>query len=181
MKISRHQAAPVTSPGRFVYLRLCSYIITTMSSSNNFLKPGTDYIGVGVGALIFNDEGKFLMGLRGPLAKNERGTWEIPGGAVHFGETLEEALKREIKEEIDVEIEIIEMLHVADHIIPQEKQHWISPTFICKITAGTPKVMEPGKCDKLEWFSLEETDAIPISIVTQQDVKILKERQHKTS
>lgn len=71
------------------------------------MKIGTDCIGVGVGALIFNDEGMILLALRGSDAKNERGKWEIPGGAVEFGETLEDALKREVKEEINVEINIV--------------------------------------------------------------------------
>ena len=50
------------------------------------MRKGIDYIGVGVGAAIFNKEGKFLLTLRGREAKNERGKWEIPGGSVEFGE-----------------------------------------------------------------------------------------------
>ena len=63
------------------------------------MKKGVDYIGVGVGAAIFNREGKLFLTLRGKKAKNERGKWEIPGGGVEFGETFEQALKRELKEE----------------------------------------------------------------------------------
>lgn len=140
------------------------------------LKPGVDYIGVGVGALIFNDEGKILLSLRGPLAKNERGKWEIPGGAVQFGETFEQALKREIKEEVGVEIKVKDMLQVCDHIIPEEHQHWVSPTYICEVVAGTPTIQEPGKCDDLQWFTLEEAEKLPLSIVTTQDIKALRQR-----
>ncbi|MBI3342953.1 NUDIX domain-containing protein, partial [Candidatus Gottesmanbacteria bacterium] len=57
------------------------------------MQRGIDYIGVGVGAAIFNRERKLFLTLRGKKAKNERGTWEIPGGSVEFGETLENALK----------------------------------------------------------------------------------------
>lgn len=135
---------------------------------------GSDCIGVGVGALIFNNEGKLLLSLRGPLAKNERGKWEIPGGAIEFGETLEEGLKREMKEEIGVEIEVIKMLQVADHILPEEGQHWVSPTYLCKIVKGTPEIKEPGKCDRLDWFSIEEAAKLPLSKVTQQDIELLE-------
>lgn len=69
------------------------------------MKRGIDYIGVGVGAAIFNTEGKLFITLRGKEAKNERGKWEIPGGSVEFGETFQEAIKREIKEEVGVEVE----------------------------------------------------------------------------
>ena len=46
------------------------------------MQRGVDYIGVGVGAAIFNDEGELFITLRGEKAKNERNKWEIPGGEV---------------------------------------------------------------------------------------------------
>ncbi|MCD8507478.1 NUDIX domain-containing protein [Candidatus Woesebacteria bacterium] len=142
-------------------------------------KARKDHIGVGVGALIFNDEGHLLLTLRGEKAKNERGKWEIPGGAVEFGETIEQALKREIKEELDIEIEVTEMLQLCDHIIPDEDQHWVSPTYICKIIDGEPRNLEPGKCDEIGWFSLEDAEKLPLSIVTKHDIAILKKREHQ--
>lgn len=129
-----------------------------------------------LGALIFNSEGKLLLALRGPQAKNEVGKWEIPGGAVEFGETIAAALKREIKEELGIEIELQEMLQLYDHIIPEDKQHWVSPTYICKLIEGEPQNLEPGKCEKIGWFTLEEAEQLPLSIVTQGDVKALLER-----
>lgn len=141
------------------------------------MKRGIDYIGVGVGALIFNDEGKMFLTLRGREAKNERGTWEIPGGAVEFGETLEAAIIREIKEEHDIEIEVVELLDVCSHIIPDEHQHWVSPTYICKIIAGTPVIKEPNKCEQIGWFSLEEAKKLPLSIVTKYDIEQLEKRK----
>ncbi len=56
------------------------------------MKRGIDYIGVGVGAIIRNEQGEVFLARRGPLAKNERGLWEFPGGAVEFGEKLADAL-----------------------------------------------------------------------------------------
>lgn len=141
------------------------------------MRKGIDYIGVGVGAAIFNDEGKILLSLRGKEAKNEKGKWEIPGGSVEFGETFKKALKREIKEEIGVEIEIIKLLYICDHIIPEEHQHWVSPTFVCKITKGTPKVLEPKKCEKIGWFSIQEAQKLPLSIITKHDIYLLKNKE----
>ncbi len=150
-----------------------------MTKHNKNLVAGKDYIGVGVGALIFNGEGKLLLTLRGKKAKNEQGKWEIPGGAVEFGETIEESLKREIKEELDIEIEVIEMLQLCNHIIPDEKQHWVSPTYICKIVKGKPRIMEPEKCDRIGWFNLEDAERLPLSIVTKQDIAVLKKRNKR--
>jgi ADP-ribose pyrophosphatase YjhB (NUDIX family) len=56
------------------------------------MKKGVDFIGVGVGAIILNDEGKVFLAKRGHKAKNERGTWEFPGGGVEFGEKLVDAI-----------------------------------------------------------------------------------------
>ena len=120
------------------------------------MKRGSDYIGVGVGALILDEAGRIFLSQRGPLAKNERGLWEIPGGGVEFGETLADALRREMREEYAIEIEVGDLLDVVDHILPAEGQHWVSPTFICRITAGEPRIVEPGKCSAIGWFGLAE-------------------------
>lgn len=141
------------------------------------MKRGIDYIGVGVGAAIFNDEGKIFITKRGKKAKNERGKWEIPGGSVEFGETFEEAVKRELMEEHGVAIEIQELLGICDHIITEEKQHWVSPTYICKIVAGEPKIMEPDKCEEFGWFTIQEAQELPLSIVTAYDINQLTKRK----
>jgi 8-oxo-dGTP diphosphatase len=116
------------------------------------MKRGVDYIGVGVGALISSAEGMLFLSQRGPLAKNENGLWEFPGGAVEFGERLADALVREMREEYDIEIEVGELLDVVDHILPDEGQHWVSPTYICRIVSGDPAIREPGKCRAIGWF-----------------------------
>lgn len=119
------------------------------------MKPGTDYIGIGAGALIFNDEGKILLMKRGTSAKNEIGHYTIPGGTVEFGETMKDAVIRETREEIGCEIEIDGQLPAIDHIIPSEKQHWVTTIFTGRITSGTPKILEVEKCDEMDWFSLD--------------------------
>jgi mutator protein MutT len=133
------------------------------------LQKGKDFIGVGVGAIIFNDEGKVFLNKRGQNARNERGKWEFPGGGVRFGEKLEDAIKREIKEEFNIEIEILDQLKVSDHIIENEGQHWVSPTFVTKLVAGEPKIMEPDKCDEFKWVDIVEIELDKISIISKGD------------
>ena len=89
------------------------------------MQRGIDYIGVGVDAVIVDDAGRLFFARRGPQAKNERGLWEFPGGAVEFGERLADALRREIREEYDVEITVGPLLDVADH------------TLVCRPRAST--------------------------------------------
>ncbi|HEY3344262.1 MAG TPA: NUDIX domain-containing protein [Anaerolineaceae bacterium] len=123
------------------------------------MKRGTDYIGVGVGALIRDPSGKVFLARRGPEAKNERGLWELPGGSVEFGERLAEALRREMDEEFGIQIAVGELLDVVDHILPAEGQHWVSPTYLCEIVAGEPVIREPTKCTEIGWFYPDQTPA----------------------
>jgi 8-oxo-dGTP diphosphatase len=116
------------------------------------VKRGIDYIGVGVGAIIVDNQGRLFLARRGPAAKNERGLWEFPGGSVEFGETMADALRREMREEFGIEITVGKLLDVVDHILKEEKQHWISPSFLCTISAGEPRIMEPEKCAEIGWF-----------------------------
>src|SRR5512135_2529673 len=120
------------------------------------MRKGIDYIGVGVGAIILRSDGMIFLAKRGRETRNESGKWEFPGGGVEFGETLEHALTREVREEYGIEIAVQCLLDVVDHLIPEERQHWVSPTFLCRITGGTPRIREPHKCDEIGWFAIEE-------------------------
>lgn len=134
------------------------------------MKPGIHYIGVSVGALIINDRGEIFITKRGKLATNERGTWEIPGGKVHFGETLADAVKREMKEEYGVDLTLTYQFPAQNHLIPDAHEHWVPTSFIAKIKPGqTPKILEPDKCDAIGWFSLDHLPA-PLSIITKLDL-----------
>ena len=132
------------------------------------MKRGIDYIGVGVGAIIVNDKGRLFLARRGPLAKNERGLWEFPGGSVEFGEKLADALKREMGEEYGIEIEVRHLLDVVDHILPEEGQHWVSPSYLCAIVSGEPQILEPGKCTEIGWF---DPGAVPsdLTLITREN------------
>lgn len=133
-------------------------------------RPGFDVIGVGVGAMVFNDAGEVFLSQRGPHAKNERDTWEFPGGGVHFGETLKDAIRREFMEEYGMQIDVGELLAVDDHILPDEGQHWVSPTFLARHIGGQAQILEPEKCTAIGWFSLDALPA-PLSIITQKNVE----------
>lgn len=133
------------------------------------MKSGYDYIGVGVGAMIFNENGEIFLAQRGPEARNEQGTWEFPGGGVDFGETLTQAIIREMYEEYAIHIHIEKVLGVFDHILPEEQQHWVSITYIVIHSSGSPKIMEPHKCSKIGWFPLSKLPK-PLSKITEDNL-----------
>jgi mutator protein MutT len=144
------------------------------------MKKGVDFIGVGVGAVIVDQEGKVFLAKRGKEARNEIGKWEFPGGSVEFGETLEQALVREVAEEYGFTIEPQELLDVVDHIIPAESQHWVSPTFICAVKRGTPSIKEPHKCDDIGWFSLDQIPVDQLTIASRHSLESFRKRARRT-
>lgn len=137
------------------------------------MRKGIDYIGVGVGAIIIDEQGRLFLAQRGLKARNERGLWEFPGGAVEFGETLRDALVREIREEYSMTIVVDKLLTVTDHILPDEQQHWVSPSYLCRIVEGAPVILEPEKCSAIGWFA---PDDVPKNLtqVTRHDLVLYR-------
>jgi 8-oxo-dGTP diphosphatase len=131
--------------------------------------PGRDYIGIGVGAMVFDSAGRVFLARRGPAARNEFGTWEFPGGMVDFGERLEDAVRREFREEYGMEIEPTGLLGVFDHLLPDESEHWVSATYLARHLSGVPERREPTKCSEIGWFDLSDLPA-PLSLITQSNV-----------
>jgi 8-oxo-dGTP diphosphatase len=127
-----------------------------MEKSSSSLKPGIDHIGVGVGAIMADQDGRLFLARRGPKTNNEHGLWEFPGGTVEFGDTLADTLRREMREEFAIQIEVGELLDVVDHILPEEGQHWVSATYLCEITQGEPVIQEPDRCTGIGWFAPSE-------------------------
>src|SRR6266496_5814072 len=85
-----------------------------------------------VGALIVNREGKIL------LAKSHKwfDKYTLPGGHIEVGETMEEAVKREVREEVGLDVEVVEFLLMQEAIFAKEfwqKKHFIFFDFFCRV------------------------------------------------
>ncbi len=133
------------------------------------MKPGIDYIGVGVGAFIINDAGEFLLMKRGQNVGTEPGAWALPGGKVNFGETMKETVVRELQEELSVVVEITKQLPSYDYIVSEENQHWLTNIFQTKIISGTPSIQESEKCSEIGWFTFDTLPS-PIAKMSQQAI-----------
>ncbi len=120
------------------------------------MKKGIDYLGVGCGVHIYNDKDQILLLKRTEQSRNNARFWSVPGGAVEFNELVEGAVKREAMEELGVEIEVLRLLNLYDDIIEEESQHWIAPQYLCKITKGEIKNLEPHKTSEIKWFDLDK-------------------------
>jgi len=141
------------------------------------MKQGIDYIGIGIGALIFDSAGQLFLAKRSQNCRNERGSWETPGGSIKFGEKLVDALQREMKEEYGIDLKEIRIYSVDDHILPEEEQHWVAISCVAKIQKEQkPSIMEPDKCDDIGFFELENLPN-PLSKITMIALEKFKQTQ----
>ncbi|RXJ04308.1 NUDIX domain-containing protein [Anaerobacillus alkaliphilus] len=109
---------------------------------------------VGIGAVILNEKNEVLLVLRKKAP--EANKWSIPGGKVEFLERLEDTVIREIKEEVNLDIEISKLLCTAETIDLSSSEHYLSLIYTTKNIKGTMKNMEPDKISEVQWFQLEE-------------------------
>ncbi len=81
--------------------------------------------------------------------------WEFPGGKVREGEDPREALRRELQEELDIEVEVGKVLEVIFHSYPEYPILLLA--YHCHIKKGVPK---PIGCHDLRWVSFEELNGL---------------------
>lgn len=102
-----------------------------------------------VAALIWRDD-KFMICQR-PRTKKRGLLWEFVGGKTEPGETKEEALIRECKEELDITVKPGSIYMEVDHVYPDITIHLT--LFNCTISEGEPKLLEH---EDLKWISISE-------------------------
>jgi len=92
-------------------------------------------------------DGRVLIAQR-PPGKSMAGLWEFPGGKVEPGETPEEALVRELREELGIETATSCLAPIAFASHGYEKFHLLMPVFACRKWGGTP---QPREGQALKW------------------------------
>jgi mutator protein MutT len=94
---------------------------------------------VGVGAIILRDNDVLLI-QRG--TEPSAGKWSVPGGLVELGESLQEAIMREVREEVGLEVHVRDLVVALDRVIPDQdgriEYHYILLDFLCECNSGEP-------------------------------------------
>lgn len=106
---------------------------------------------VGVGVMVMKD-GKILLGLRkGAHGEN---TYAWPGGHMEYMESFEDVVKREVKEETDLEVDNVRFLRLYN-LKEYAPKHYVDLGFLADWKSGAPTVMEPDKCERWDWFDMD--------------------------
>lgn len=123
-------------------------------------------------------EGKILLEKR----RNEpsKGKWTIPGGIVELGETLQEAVLRETREETCLEVRNPRVLDVVDNVEVDEKgktkYHFVIVDFA--LQAKSAKFRAASDAEELQWVSLDEVETYQLTksfrVFFQRNKEVLK-------
>lgn len=129
-----------------------------------------------VGGLIFNSKGEiFLM-----KSHKWRHKYVVPGGHIELGETMEQALKREIKEETGLDIFDIKFLGFQEFIFDKafaKKKHFIFFNFIAKTKSSKVKLNEEAQ--EYIWIDPKKALKLPVEPYTRKSIEIYIKKYFK--
>jgi mutator protein MutT len=101
-------------------------------------------------AVIWDQSGQILIDRR-KASGTMGGLWEFPGGKIEPGETVEECIIREIREELAIEITVVDQLISIDHTYPTF--HLTLIAHHCKHVSGIP---QPIESDEIRWVNVND-------------------------
>ena len=116
---------------------------------------------VGVGAVIVHDS-RVLLIKRGQAPLH--GEWSIPGGRLELGETVRDAVCREVLEETGLTVETSQLLGIFDRIVRDDhgriRYHYILIDFLCRVVSG--ELRPASDAEDARWFAGEEISRLAL-------------------
>lgn len=121
-----------------------------------YMKAGVDYIGISTVFICHDGAGNFLLHKRSNNCRDEQGRWDFGGGQLHFGETLEEGVLREVREEYGVvgKIEKQFPAHSLLRVNNGIKTHWLIINFIIRVIREKVKINDKKKMEEIGWYKM---------------------------
>jgi len=120
------------------------------------MKLGIDCTGIAITFCCHNGKGKFLLQKRSRNCPDNKGAWQFGGGKLEYGESVQDGVLREVKEEYGCDGIINQALPAKSTV--NESGHWITLPHIIQVDETETKLNEPDKADEIGWFTL---DALP--------------------
>ncbi len=119
------------------------------------MRKGFEYTGVTIVYLCHDGSGNFLLNKRSVNCRDEHGRWDPGGGGLEFGDTVEDTLRKEIKEEYCTDVLGYEFLGYRDVHREHngEYNHWVALDFKVLVDKSKVKNGEPHKFEEIEWFT----------------------------
>ena len=122
---------------------------------------------INVVAAIIEKDGRIFATQRGYGAYKD--WWEFPGGKIEAGETPEEALVREIKEELRAEIKVGDLFYTVEYDYP--KFHMIMQCFLCELISEEVELVEHEAARWLPLDSLDQVNWLPADVLVTREIE----------
>jgi 8-oxo-dGTP diphosphatase len=121
------------------------------------MKKGVDYTGVTVVFACHDGKGNFLFAKRGANCRDEQGRWDCGGGGLETHDSVEDTLRKEIREEYCTDVLDFEFLGYRDMHRENNgaKTHWVALDFKVLVDPAQVENGEPHKLDEIAWFTLD--------------------------
>ena len=128
-----------------------------------------------VGAIVFRGDAVLLIQRGKPPAQ---GKWSIPGGAVRLGETLENAVTRELREEVEMDVKPLWVGKVVDRIYADSEgniaYHYVIVDYVCEARPGQPHA--GSDASDAGFFEVEKLDEMDM---TEGTADVIREVQRR--
>jgi mutator protein MutT len=121
-------------------------------------------------AVIKNQQGKILIDRR-KQSGEMGGLWEFPGGKIELGETVEECIQREVKEELDIEIAVGDRLTTITHTY--KTFNVTLYVHDCQYLSGQAKTLE---CEEIRWVKPAQMNQYQFPSANIQIINLLQQR-----
>lgn len=131
---------------------------------------------ISVVAAVIKDENRIFATARG--YGEFKGKWEFPGGKIEEGENPQQALKREIKEELETEIEVLDYIDTIEYDYPEF--HLSMDCFWCEVVSGELVLKEAEEAKWLELSELDSVDWLPADLILIEKIKTYSNDELKT-
>ena len=141
------------------------------------MQRGVDFVGVAVTYFCHDGKGNILFQKRSKNCRDEKGKWDIGGGALEFGDTVLDTLEREITEEYSTDVLDYEFLGYRDvhRELDGKKNHWTALNFKVLVDKEKVKNGEPHKFDEIGWFSLNNLPS-PLHSQVSGEINLYKDK-----
>lgn len=130
-----------------------------LSSDEIRAHKGVSFTGITTAFMCHDGHGKIFLTKRSKHTRDEHGNWDAGGGGLKHGQSLEDNLKREIKEEYDADPLNIEFLGYLDAFRTNQHgqaTHWLAMYFAVLVDPKQVKINEPDMVDDSGWFTLDQ-------------------------